>query len=213
MGAKALQTLTQAELDQTFLGILTKQCLAATEEAASCTASIFSLTANYIDQPEFETLQQFYDLYFKSGGDVDQKKNQVNEDVDDLIAILQAQQERGEELTVADEDEEKKRERLSLAAIQKKLETLITLDGGIRDQILPALSSMQCEDAVRQRVEHIVMGFEALLSASTTDDWENTMRGLAQKMSSVEESQDYFRIMFGEEAPEGLANRSVFIEF
>lgn len=213
MGAKALQTLSQEELDQTFLAILIEQCSAATSEAAACTASIFHLTANYIDQPEFDTLQQFYDLYFKAGSDVDQKKNQVNEEVDDLFDQLQAQHARGEELTAPEEDEERKRQRLSLAAIQKKLESLITLDGGIRDQILPALTSMQCEDAVRQRVEHLTAGWTKILEGSKTIDWEQTLRDFASTMSSVEESKDYYRILFNEEAPEGLASRSVFIEF
>lgn len=213
MGAKVLKTLSQEELDQAFLAILIEQCAAAMNEAAACTTSIFSLTSNYIDQPEFDTLQQFYDLYFKSGGDVDMKKDAVNHEVGDLVAELQAQQERGEELTAPEEDETRKKERLSLAAIQKKLESLITLDGGIRDQILPALASMQCEDAVRQRVEHIVSGWTSIIQAKASVDWEKLMRELATKMSSVEESTDYYRIVLNEAAPEGLASRSVFIEF
>lgn len=213
MGAKALTTLSQEELDQTFLAILTEQCAAATSEAAACTNSIFTLTSNYIDQPEFDTLQQFYDLYFKSGGDVDQKKDAVNEEVDDLFEQLQGQMQRGEELKAPEEDEAKRQARLSLAAIQKKLESLITLDGGIRDQILPALSSMQFEDAARQRIEHIVTCWTQLIQADDSTSCEGLMRELAQKMSSVEESQDFYRIVFNEKAPEGLATRSVLIEF
>lgn len=211
MGAKSLGTLSPEELDQTFLGILSEQLKAATDEAAACTASIFSLTSNYVAQPEFETLQQFYDLYFT--GDIDEKKNAINQEVDDIFEQLQAQQARGEELKLSDEDEDKKKARLSLAAIQKKLETLITMDAGIRSQILPALSSMQCEDAIRQRVEHLVYGWSAIIQSSGQKDFEPLMRDLATKMSSIEESSDYYTIVFNEKAPEGVAARSVFIEF
>lgn len=213
MGAKALTTLSREELDQTFLAILIEQCTAATSEAAACTNSIFTLTSNYIDQPEFDTLQQFYDLYFKSGGDVDQKKDAVNEEVDDLFEQLQGQMERGEELTAPEEDEEKRQARLSLAAIQKKLESLITLDGGIRDQILPALTSMQFEDAARQRIEHIVLCWTTLIQSKDSAEWDKLLREMAQKMSSVEESKDFYKIVLNEEAPEGFASRSVLIEF
>lgn len=213
MGAKALKTLSQNELDQTFLSILVEQCSAARDEAAACTASIFTLTANYIDKPEFETLQQFYDLYFKSGSDIDDKKNAINEEVDDIIAQLEAQMARGEELSAPDEDAEKKAQRLSLAAIQKRLESLITLDGGIRDQILPALTSMQLEDAVRQRVDHIITGWTKLLGQGSGAPIEGAMRELAKLMSSVEEAKDFYKIVFNEEAPAGLGERSIFIEF
>jgi hypothetical protein len=213
MGAKALKTLSPSELDQTFLSILVDQCSAAREEAALCTASIFTLTSRYIDKPEFETLQQFYDLYFKPDGEIDGKKNAVNEEVDDLIAQLEAQMERGEELSAPVEDEEKKAQRLSLAAVQKRLESLITLDGGIREQILPALTSMQCEDAVRQRVDHVIACWRGLLAKDPSADLEPTMREMAKLMSSVEEAADFYHILFAEEAPAGIAERSIFIEF
>ncbi|RZA16990.1 MAG: hypothetical protein EOP10_23575 [Proteobacteria bacterium] len=213
MGAKALKTLSQNELDQTFLSILVEQCSAARDEAAACTASIFTLTANYIDKPEFETLQQFYDLYFKSGGEIDDKKNSINEEVDDIIAQLEAQMERGEELSAPDEDADRKAQRLSLAAIQKRLESLITLDGGIRDQILPALASMQLEDAVRQRVDHIIGCWTRLIGHDSPDNVDALMRELAKLMASVEEANVFYRILFNEEAPAGLNERSVFLEF
>jgi hypothetical protein len=214
MGAKALKILTRDDLDRTFLKILIGQCESATEEARQCTASIFQLTSNYVAQPEFETLQQFYDLYFGSH-DVDQKKNAVNDDVDDLVAMLQEQMERGEELSVGEEDEAKKEARLSLAAIQKKLETLITLDSGIRDQILPALATMQCGDAVRQRVEHLTFGWEKMIAASgdKATDWMALAREIAAKTSSVEETNDFYKIVLQEKAPEGQADRGVFLEF
>lgn len=216
MGANALKVLTPEELDRTFLKVLVEQCESAVEEARQCTASIFSLTSNYVSQPEFETLQQFYDLYF-GGQNVDQKKDEINDEVDDLVSMLQAQMERGEELDVGEEDEKKKQERLSLSAIQKKLESLITLDGGIRNQILPALASMQCEDAIRQRVEHLTFGWQKIIEASfggnEPKDWTEIAREIAVKTSSVEETKDFYEKVLGEAAPEGSVERSTFIEF
>ncbi len=221
MGAKAekaSKVLTLEELDQAFLNILVDQCEWATDEARQCTAAIFTLTSRYINQPEFETLQQFYELYFGSGGAMDAKKNAINAEVDDLVAQLQAQQERGEELILPAEDETKKKDRLSLSAVQKKLETLITFDGGIRNQILPALASMQSEDAVRQRVEHISFGWRTLIEASQSQvsnnaDWTTIARTIAAKMSSILESTIYYEKVLGEIPPEGLSEQSVFLEF
>lgn len=216
MGEKALKVLTKEELDRTFLKILVEQCESATEEARQCTASIFSLTSNYVSQPEFETLSQFYELYF-GGQDVDQKKDAINDEVDDLVAMLQAQMERGEALDGGEEDEKKKLERLSLSAIQKKLESLITLDGGIRNQILPALASMQCEDAIRQRVQHLTFGWQKIIEAgyceSETKDWTGIAREIAAKTSSIDETKDFYEKVLGEPAPEGGAECSTFIEF
>ncbi|MBC7531819.1 MAG: hypothetical protein H7318_09590 [Oligoflexus sp.] len=216
MGANALKVLTPEELDRTFLKVLVEQCESAAEEARQCTASIFSLTSNYVSQPEFETLQQFYDLYF-GGQNVDQKKNAINDEVDDLVVMLQAQMERGEELDAGEEDMKKKQERLSLSAIQKKLESLITLDGGIRNQILPALASMQCEDAIRQRVEHLIFGWQKIIEAGCggngPKDWTEIAREIAVKTSSVEETKDFYEKVLGEAAPEGSVERSTFIEF
>ena len=218
MGAKVLQekTFTTVDFDQTFLAIFKGQCLSASEEARNCTGSIFTLTSKYLNQSEFEVLQQFYDLYFVPSEEVEKKKDAINQEVDDLFSMLQGQMSRGEELSVPDEDEAKKQARLSLSAIQKKLESLITLDGGIRDQVLPALSSMQCEDAVKQRVDHLVFGWSAIITAGNTQittDWEAIAREIAKKTSSVEESEDYYKTVLGEKAPEGSADRSVFIEF
>ncbi|MBC7660024.1 MAG: hypothetical protein H7249_09975 [Chitinophagaceae bacterium] len=213
MGAKAETDLSKAEFDRVFLEILVEQFRSASTEAASCTASIFELTSNYIDKPEFETLQQFYDLYFANNAKVEEVKSSINDDVDHLFSMLQGQLERGEELNVGYEDEEKKQARLSMAGIQKKLESLITLDGGIRNQILPALASMQCEDAVRQRIEHLIFGWEQITKAGPNDDFEVIARTIAAKTSSIEETTDYYATVLGEKAPEGLVNRSVFIEF
>ncbi len=213
MGAKALKTLTVEELDQTFLSILTEQFVHATEEASFYTGAIFQLAASYMDKAEFGVLEQFYNLYFKAASDVEAKKAAINEEVDDLFTKLQAQHERGEELSAPEEDEAKKHERLSLAAIQKKLETLITLDNGIRQRILPALSSMQFEDAARQRVEHIVKGWTKIIASQPNAKWEEMMREIGSSLTSMEESQLFYRIVLGEEAPEGFESRSIFLEF
>ncbi len=218
MGAKALEpiTITKAELDQTFLAILTAQCQRATEEAGHCTGSIFNLTSKYLNQPEFEVLQQFYDLYFVASGEMESKKQAINDDVDDLVSMLQEQLARGEELSAPEENEARKQERLSLSAIQKKLEGLITLDSGIRDQVLPALASMQFEDAVRQRIDHLVFGWDLvvhMLTAQGQVDWQDIAREIGKKTSSVEEANDFYRDVLNEEAPAGSEARSTFIEF
>lgn len=204
--------LEREAFDKVFLQILEKQVEAALIEASSCTQSILELSAQYLDQPAFETLQKFHDLYFSR--DNEAQKAALNAEVDDMVSQLQAQLEAGQDLAIL-EDEEKKQRRLSLSAVQKKLESLITLDGGIREQVLPALASMQCEDAIRQRVVHVVgawASFMMLLSGKRTDA-KNVMREIGKTLTSVDETGDYYRIVLGEEPPAGLDSRSTFLEF
>lgn len=204
--------LEREAFDKVFLQILDSQVSAALKEAASCTQAVLELSAQYLDQPAFETLQQFHDLYFSKTND--EQKAALNDEVSDMVSQLQAQLEAGEDLTIL-EDEDKKQRRLSLSAVQKKLESLITLDGGIRDQVLPALASMQCEDEIRQRVNHIVGAWEAfmsLLSGKRTDAGA-VMREVAGTLTSVDETKEFYRIVLGEDPPAGLDSRSTFLEF
>lgn len=219
--AQKLQSLiAKEELDVIFLRIFESLSLSALAGAAACTGAIFELSSNYMDKPAFESLRKFYDLYFTTG-EMDKKKDEVNANVDDIVATLQERLAAGQDIETAaigiDDNEEVKRQRLSLSAVQKQLEGLIVLDSGIKDQILPALSSMQFEDAIRQRLAHVVQAWwkvgDVLHKDLNTEQLDGVTRELAKILSSVEETKSFYELVLNEPAPEGQDQRSIFIEF
>ncbi len=210
---------TREELDVLFLEILEELGEEAVAGASHCTQAVFELSAKYMDKPAFDTLRKFYDLYFDRG-ELEKKKDEVNAAVTDMVAYLQEKLEAGEDisaLTEFEESEEIKRQRLSLSAVQKQLEGIIVLDAGIKEEILPALSSMQFEDAVRQRMQHAVAAWwklvEILPMEYSGDELIDLAKTIAKTMTSMEEIRDFYHVVLKEEPPEGHDHRSVFIEF
>ncbi|HYX35860.1 MAG TPA: hypothetical protein VE954_22400 [Oligoflexus sp.] len=210
--------IAKEELDVIFLRIFESLSMSALAGAAACTGAIFELSANYMDKPAFESLRRFYDLYFSV--DIDKKKDEVNDNVDDIVSTLQARLAAGETLDAVDDvdnNEELKKQRLSLSAVQKQLEGLIVLDSGIKEQVLPALASMQFEDAIRQRLAHVVQAWwkvgDVLHKDLNPNQLEEVARELAKMLSSVDETKTFYELVLNEPAPEGQDQRSIFIEF
>jgi hypothetical protein len=211
--------MAKEELDVIFLKIFEALAQSALAGAAACTGAIFELSSNYMDKPAFDSLRKFYDLYFSSS-DIDKKKDEVNADVDDIVSTLQARLEAGESIDEAsgvDENEDLRRQRLSLSAVQKQLEGLIVLDSGIKEQVLPALASMQFEDAIRQRLSHVVHAWwrigDVLHQDLNPEQLEEVARELAKVLSSVDETKTFYELVLNEKPPEGQDQRSIFIEF
>lgn len=203
-----------AELDKVFCQILQGLASYATSSAAACTDAIFNLSSNYIDKPAFDALNDFHNLYFDNQN-LDSDKDAINSEVDDIVAMAQEALAKGEDLSTTSsivEDEEAKNRRLGLAGVQKRMEGLITVDAGLKEQVLPALSSMQFQDAISQRMDHLVLGWNEIIAADS-NEVEAVARRLAEKCSSVEETSEYYKIVLQEDPPAETADRSVFFEF
>ena len=216
---KTQPTVSLEEFDGMFLQILDQLGKLALDGAGSCTSAILDLSANYLEREAFDTLRKFYDLYFNHG-EIAAKKDAVNAAVDDMVARLQERLEAGDDLSDdkgIDEDEEMRTQRLSISAVQKQLEGLITLDNGIKKQVIPALSSMQFEDAVNQRLQHVMTAWNKigtlLHKKHSFADIETLARDVARTLTAVEETQSFYKLVLEEPAPEGQVERSVFIEF
>ncbi|MCX6127554.1 MAG: hypothetical protein NTX25_00650 [Proteobacteria bacterium] len=224
MGEPALATIesgmkSRTELDQIFLEIFEALGQSALDGASSCTSAVFDLSSSYIEKPAVDSLRKFHELYFAKG-DIADKKDLVNSEVDDMFEYLQNKLAAGENIDEgADylEQEESKQRRLSMSGVQKQIEGLITLDSGIREKILPALASMQFEDAIRQRLSHVVEAWRLVANALQQNlspaAWSDLARQIANKLSSVEETQSFYELVLNEKAPEGNKERSIFIEF
>lgn len=216
---KTSPSIALEEFDQIFLKIFEDLGKIALEGAVSCTSSIMELSANYIDREAFLTLRKFQDLYFRRG-EIEEKKDAVNAAVDDMVSLLQQRLEAGDDLSTVsgiDEDEEARQQRLSISAVQKQLEGLITLDNGIKEQVIPALSSMQFEDAVNQRLQHIFSIWKEvqtlLHEKHSAAEIEALARDIAKSLTAVEETWAFYTLVLEEAPPEGQDQRSIFIEF
>lgn len=191
-------------MDQMVLAIFGELGASATASAAASTEAIFKLSTNYMTKPAFDVLSSFYELYFIKSDSLDSRKMSVNEEVDAIFESAVLAMTRGEDITIS-EDDVKRQDRLALAALQKRLEGLIVLDQGIKQEIVPAIASMQFEDALRQRLEHVHMMWNKVFAQLVTTPGDVSARELALEMakltSSVDETGTFYKTVLGEEAP------------
>lgn len=198
------------EMDKALVQIIEGITQLICQTSANCTKEVLKIAESYLEKNTHQTLEDFYALYFSQKTEDD--KNQINNEVDDLMNQAQASMAKGEtvELQV---DPEKEKNRLALSAVQKELEGLITLEKDLRNKLAPVLSSMQFEDALRQRMEHIEFGWKHL-SEKNFDESSYDLELLKSQMSSTEETASFYKIALNEEPPpedEGAQKSSVLL--
>ena len=201
------------ELDEKFLKCIKGIAMASMDNAKSCTDKVFDISSNFLNRDATVVLEQFKGLYF---GDAksQEKKEAMNRDVDDMISQIQANLDEGKDAEEGVEEAESlKTQRLALSAVQKKLEGLITLDKGIKEKVLPALSTMQFEDAVRQRVTHILDAWELVATSLVAGEMDVTAvaEKIGESMSSVAEAEVYFPLILNRDPPEGAYSGDAFL--
>ena len=159
---------------------------------------MLKLSEQCLDEKAHETVSKFYNLYFSEN--LKETKNEINRETDDLFNQAMEQKKAGLEInvTTSKKSEEK---RLGLSSLQKELEGLITLDRGMKEQLMPVLSSMQFEDSVRQRLEHIISGWKEIFSKSCNDQNIN-FTAIEEILSSIEETADFYRCVLKKDPPE-----------
>lgn len=118
------------------------------------TEIIMNGTLGYLNQAESHAMTQFYELYQDQFKTIVPKADKINRDIDDIVKDLKDKQDKGELLDFNDEGPTKT-ERLGITGIQKQLEVIARLDSGIKEKITPLLQELQCEDILRQKVEHL----------------------------------------------------------
>ncbi len=210
----ALQQDIQA-FDTTFASIFQDLRQVMIDSTGCNTERVMKLASEYMNRSAYDALQQFHGLYV-SRNSMERKKEEINRNVDDLFDAIQSKVAAGEStdniISSTVEDDAAKRERLGLAGLQKQLEGLITLNEGIKAKVLPALSTMQFEDAMTQRLDHILGGFQkvlANLAAPNPEDWRTVGEAMAVSTTSLEETASFYRIVLKEEPPAGGAPEDI----
>lgn len=201
-----------SQLHETVTHCLSEIQKAAIAHAQAKVQQIIEVSSCYLSQQNHEKLILFHKLYAEKADE--QQTAQLASAVDSTDSIFeqaQALMESGasqeEMLAGIEVDEEKDKERMQLSAFQKMLESIISLEEGIKEKFAPAMSSMQFEDEVRQILEHIIAMFQMISSSA---DRENVpaltqlAEQMAQLISVQQERELFYRHIFHEAVPEHL---------
>ena len=216
--ANNAQTMTpQEKLDELFFAAIEKLSLDAINKAAECTEEVFHLSSNYLSQEAFNTLRKFQSLY-EDSVEMNQKKNQLNDNVDAMFDQIQQGFEAGKsqheiEATVV-EDKEEQELRVGLSGLQKQLEGLITVEDGLKDKLMPAITSMQFEDEVRKRLSNIQSAWRIFSQGINSNQFDpDAVSALIEKsLTSYRETVLFYETVIKKEPPEGH-EESIFVEF
>ncbi|MEI8027611.1 MAG: hypothetical protein WCI18_14790 [Pseudomonadota bacterium] len=204
-----------AEMDDALLGIVGDVCNSAVECAGKAAESILDVSSKFIDGHAQRALKDFRSIYFENS-EIRHETEKINSGVDSMIDDLQAKLEAGDHLSglsLAEdsENDELARNRMALSALQKRLEQIISLDDAIKQKLIPVLSSMQFEDMIRQRLNHVVAMWGIAIMAmhqNNSHDFTATAEAMAQCLTSKGERDIYYRRMLGIDPPESIADQA-----
>lgn len=192
--------------------------LSATQNATNKVNEILNVSANYLSEANHEKLKVFHDLYFAGKTELEAQKSGINAQVDDIFdqatAMLASNKSEAEVVRAIKTNAAADQERLQLSGIQKKLEALISFEEGLREQLAPVMSSMQFEDATRQRIEHIVAMFGMIVENNLVRKPENAaaiVDALAAQISIQHERESFCRLVLHEQAPSHVEPDSFFL--
>lgn len=194
--------------DETFLQVLENISNSVIQTTSESVEAIVGASQTFLSSAAQKAIADFHELYFSSNLVGDQK-NDVSAEVDDLFEEIQRRIAAGEEHTLTDlkEDEAKKQTRLGLAAIQKELETIITVDESLKEKLVPALMAMQFEDTLRQVLSRLPrLWHEALSMQDAGAQQTQIIETLSNILSTKLERNIYFPLVANTPVPKQLEN-------
>lgn len=209
MGAPALkQGPQQLELiDDPFMNIMSTFAELIIADAGAAANQILEISSQFLSSSTKGALKNFHDLYFGSAK-MTASKEDVNREVDDIFDQVSAQVAQGKEVADAEiiikENAEAKQSRLLLSGLQKQLETIISLDAGIRKKLVPILQTLQFEDMIKQRLTHICTAWAATKTATDQgcEDFRKLAEDIGAGLSSAEERKLYYEIVLDTAPPD-----------
>ncbi|MFK7825862.1 MAG: hypothetical protein AB8G05_17040 [Oligoflexales bacterium] len=189
--------------------------------AAENVKNVLEISKNFLDQDVHQSIDNFYNLYFKNDKALKQSED-FNSIVDHVVESIQGSMNNSNEPS---EETLKKatmvlnvgeKERLALSQAQKQIETLISMQDSIREKVAPILASMQFEDMMRQRVDHLEIGFEKISQLSescTEEEISKVIADLEKLCASKEETIEFYEEVKKEDPPDNFMNKSNVITF
>ena len=194
-------------LDETFLNILLELQAQAIRNAEQSVHNVLEVSSEFISKSAYKDLMEFYKLYFHGGKEIEEKSNEINKGVDKIIEQAQTLSDEGIDASeIASniiEDQNKALERTNLAFLQKKMESLISLEEGLKDRLTPILSAMKFEDHTKKRTATIGLGFRMIIKI-LADSYHERLPSIVDEMKSklsFKEERDLFYNVILEEVP------------
>jgi hypothetical protein len=203
------------QLDALTLKIFRDLSDEAKANAGRSASRILDLSSTFISKQAHDTLSNFYQLYF--GQALQEKRQQIDDDVARLVEEAQALMAAGDVAAMdgLQDDADRAQERIGVAHFQKQLEALITVNHDFKERLVPILSSMQFEDAMNQRMSHIVLAWSRTVEALAQGGdgaLEAAASDVAASLSSDAERQLYYAGVLREDAPQGLDEQSIWVD-
>lgn len=208
MEAKKKETNTYdvEALDTTFQAIVRDYCDVIIGNASSSVGKILDLSSQFVDKSASKALKDFRDLYFFNDK-IGNEAAAINASVDDIFDDLQEKIAAGEEVDY-DESADRRAEvmsqnRMALSGLQKQLEQIITLDKNIKQRLLPVLASMQFEDMIRQRIEHVRDGWQLVIASldESPAHMKEKLEEISLSLTSGSEKSEYYPRVLDREPP------------
>jgi hypothetical protein len=200
------------ELDEIFKFIVTDFSDLIIESAGEAVNNILNLSSSFIDKKAQQALKDFRGLYFFNKEIADESVA-INKSVDDIMEDLQAKMAAGEEVDYVEnsngDSSDISQNRMALSGLQKQLEQIISLDQNIKDKLLPVLSSMQFEDMIRQRLEHVRDGWNEIIAnqSKEVDEFKAVLEKIGDSLTSSSEREAYYPKLLNKEAPKGIEDQ------
>ena len=221
MSKSLARNLTQpvVECDNEFLAILSTFATMIQDTASDAATHILDISADFLSSEASSALKKFHDLYFSQDRSLEDGKNEVNRDVDAMMDNVRRIIAEGGDISAAEieEDSALKQVRLSLAGVQKELEAIIAIESGIRERLHPALMTMQFEDAMRQRLTHMVQAWGHIMkNLATHGKAEKDLLGplIAALLTSNGERRSFYETVLHETPPlDSIADDPTFAGF
>lgn len=174
-----------------------------TQEAVE---QIIAASKGFLSNDVGTAIRDFHLLY---SDETSAQTTDINKEVDDLIASIEQEMAQGGEVEVSAviEDADKRDARLSLAAVQKKLETIIQFDSKARERLVPVIMSMQFEDEVRQVLHRLITVWSlSLQTVNQGGSIEKLKEKLSNMSSTTFEKELMYRIVLKKEPPKSIVD-------
>lgn len=195
-------------VDQAYLQIASGLIEYVVSCAETAALTIIETSGTYLSKSAQQALQNFHTLYSEQSGITETMEN-YNRDVDNLFDDIQKQLQEGKDIESHDIHAEHEVERVTISGLQKQLETLIRIEAGIKDKLLPVLSSMQFEDMIKSRLGNLKTFWQTVLEqpVNTKDQtWNKLLEDLGSQTKSTSEREQFFQLVLHTSVPEHLRN-------
>ena len=207
--------------DDLMLSILDEMFAMSKTCASENVKNVLEISKNFLNQETHQALDNFHNLYFKNEK-AQKQSDEFNSIVDHVVESLQGSMRDSEQLSEKDIKKATmvlnigETERLALSQAQKQIESLISMQDSMKEKLTPILASMQFEDMMRQRVEHLEIGYQKICQLSEScspDDIKSIVDELEALCASKEETAEFFEEVKKEDPPQNFTPKSSVFTF